>query len=566
MGKISVNFGYSGAYTIELVWTQGTQDTSNNTTALHFACTVYSNGGGFTYSGQGRTDTLTVGGVTVHPQHGNYVVPGGGSVLLWESDVTVTHDEDGSYTDKAVSVGILIDTTFSTSGYIGTVTASGTITLDTIPRASSLSYGEITLGQRNTVTIQAASSAFKHRLYLRVGEFTAPMVYDKAGGTYGITPSVDDFAPQITDSDSASGTLLLQTYDASGTMIGYKNEPVNVIVPASAGPNVSTGWATASYDNTETAAAAIATFVQGYSKAKVTFDDNKIETQYGATIQGYEISCAGVTNGASPYLTDVLTGTRASIVCTVTDSRGHTASETLTVTLYPYRSPTLSSLELYRGDEDGTANDEGVCIWAKAALKYSDIDGMNTCSLQGFYRLAGGSYGTGINLASKQAKILTNAALIDSSYVAKIVAQDSLGNSRQYEVTIPTANAAFHIKDGGKAAAFGKYAEEDGLLDVAWRTRLRGAVMFDDPTSAANLLGRGAKTGDFDEMTDAGAYYCDLSQCTNGPGTSGYGILEVIRVDSNANGVRLQRFTVYNSGATYTRTYVNRQWYPWNQP
>ena len=474
MGKISVNFGASDAYTIELVWTQGTQSVTNNTTALHFACTLYSNRSSVSFTGQARTDTLTVGGVTVHPQHGYYVVPGGGSVMLWESDVTVTHDSDGTFKNKQISVDVKIDNTFSTSGYIGTVTATGTITLDTIPRASTLTFVAITLGKQVSVTIKPASSAFRHKLSLKVGSKTVTMLSDKAGGTYRITPTLADFAPQITDAASKSGTLTLQTYNTSGTLIGSNTYTVTVTVPSSAGPTVSDGWATATYDNTGTAAAAIAAFVQGHSRATVTFDKSKIETYYGATIKSYQITCNGVAVSEAPYRTGIMDQTNEKIVCSVTDSRGHTAMGVLNVSLYPYSPPTLSELSLYRANADGTENSEGTCIYAKAKLTFSDIGGLNDCSLQGFYRLAGGNYGSGVQMTSGVGTILTNAAAIEASYVAKIEAKDSLGNSRKFEATIPTADVAFNVKPGGKGAAFFKYAEKDGVLEVNGALEVEG--------------------------------------------------------------------------------------------
>lgn len=466
MGKISVDFGYSDAYTIDLVWTQGTQSIANNTTALHFTCSIHANRR-VTFNGEARTDTLTVGGTTVRPQHGSYVVPDDGSVVvLWETDVTVTHDSDGSYKNKAISVGVLIDTTFSTSGDIGTVTASGTITLDTIPRTSTLSYTGSVLGSKTTFTINSKSTAFTHKLTYKYGTKTGTIKEGVKGGTHTWESDIE-LAEEFPNANTGDVTYTLTTYH-NGNPIGTKTVTGYLKIPENAAtkPILKSGWAVASYYNDGTAAKNIAEFVQGYSKAGVSFTDSKVTFQHGATWKSYKISCAGVTDSASPYRTGVLTGTSASIVCTVTDSRGFTASETLTVTLYPYSNPTLSSLSLYRGNEDGTANTSGLCIWAKATLKYSDIGGKNSCSLQGFYRLAGGSYGTGQTLSSNKAKMLTNAAAADSSYVAKIVATDSLGNSRQYEATIPTAAVAFHIKEGGKGAAFFKYAEKDGVLAV----------------------------------------------------------------------------------------------------
>ena len=563
MGKISVNFGTSDAYTIELVWTQGTQSIANNTTALHFACSIHANRR-VTFNGQARTDTLTVGGITARPQHGNYVVPDDGSVvLLWETDITVTHDADGSYKDKAISVGVLIDTTFSSSGYIGTVTATGTITLDTIPRASSLSYTGSVLGSKTTFTIKSASTAFTHKLTYKYGTKSGTIAEGVKGGTV-IWTSPMELAEEFPNANTGDVIYTLTTYNGTKaigtkTLQGYLRIPEN----ADTKPTLNTGWATTTPYNADTAASGIAAFVQGYSKARVSFDGSRIAFKYGAIVKSYKITCAGVTDSASPFLTGVLTGTSASIVCTVTDSRGFTASETLTVTLLPYSPPALSELSLYRGDEDGTANNEGVCIWAKAKLTFSDLGGLNDCSLQGFYRLASGNYGSGMDLVSGQAAVLTNAASIEASYVAKIVAKDSLGNSKQYEATIPTAAVAFHIKDGGNGAAFGKYAEEDGLLDVAWGLRVRGTAIFDDPDLVMRSMGRGGWTGDFDELNDMCLRFVDLSACTNGPSATGWGLLETLKPGITTT-VRVQRFTFYDTGVTVSRTYANSKWYPWS--
>ena len=481
MWSIAKNFGSNDAYTVRLDLTAAEQSVENNRTVLHFACWLISNRSSASFTGQAKTDTLTVAGVTVNPAHGYYVLQGGGSVLLWECDMTVGHDSDGTFSEKAVSCGVLIDTTFSSSGYVGTVTAEGTMTLTAIPRASSMSVGELTLGTTGSAAITAASASFRHDIYLTVGGATACLCYDKqGGGSVGITPSLGDFAPQITDAAAKTGTLTLYTFDANRNALGSKSYNVTVKVPPSAAPDVSEGWAKAAYYNAGTAAASIDAFVQGYSKAQVTFDSSKITTKYGATVKRYKIVCGSVTATASPYLTGVLTGTSATITCTVTDSRGYTATGTVSVTLYPYKKPALSDVALYRADEDGTANRAGLCIYARAKLTWSSLGGQNTCSLTGNFRLQSGNYpAAGTEMTSGVGILLTVAAAATSTYVAKIEAKDSLGNTAAYEVTIPTDSVAFHIREGGQGAAFGKYAEEDDLLDVAWSQRIRKNLTLD---------------------------------------------------------------------------------------
>lgn len=67
-------------------------------------------------------------------------------------------------------------------------------------------------------------------------------------------------------------------------------------------------------------------------------------------------------------------------------------------------------------------------------------------------------------------------------------------------------------------------------------------------------------TGDINTLTDTGVYWINLSNCTNGPDSSGYGTMEVISYETV-----LQRFTFYQDGIIYCRTYTNSQWYEWRE-
>lgn len=474
---ISVSFGSNNAYTITLDWAQVSQSITGNTSSVKFTCTIKSNGTA-SFRGYGRTDTLTVGGKTFKPAHGEFTVPAGGSVKLWDYTATIAHDSDGSFKSKVISCGVLIDTTFSSSGYVGTVTATGTINLDTIARASSISVSALTLEQYNNATITTADSSFRHDIYLKVGDVSKCIKYDTVGGAVKLWPEIEQFAPAITSAASAKGTLTIYTFSADRASIGSKEYEVTVKVPDLAKPDVSLGWASADYYNSGTPAASIAAFVQGYSKAQIMFDADRISLKYGARLKQYKISCDGVTqNGTGPYLrTGVLSGTSAKIVCTVEDSRGYTASETVTVGVLPYARPTLTGISLYRASSDGSAASDGTRIYAKATLKYSDLNGLNACRLNAYYRAQSGSYGDAIQLESDVGAIIMDSAAINQTYVAKIVAEDNLGNSASYEATIPTDSVAFHIRDGGNGAAFFKYAEKDGVLEVNGALELAEAL------------------------------------------------------------------------------------------
>lgn len=96
-----------------------------------------------------------------------------------------------------------------------------------------------------------------------------------------------------------------------------------------------------------------------------------------------------------------------------------------------------------------------------------------------------------------------------------------------------------------------------GIVGIA-----NGGTGFSTRNSALTSLINGGKNfaGDINTLNDAGVYWINLSNCTNGPASSGYGTMEVISYET-----RLQRFTFYNTGSVYYRTYTNSQWYDWKE-
>ncbi len=78
--------------------------------------------------------------------------------------------------------------------------------------------------------------------------------------------------------------------------------------------------------------------------------------------------------------------------------------------------------------------------------------------------------------------------------------------------------------------------------------------------AAFNILGGNTYTGDLNDNTDVGVFWVNLSSCTNGPASSGFGILQMVKASS---GLRQQTFTFYSSGEIWVRTYANSQWYNW---
>lgn len=74
-----------------------------------------------------------------------------------------------------------------------------------------------------------------------------------------------------------------------------------------------------------------------------------------------------------------------------------------------------------------------------------------------------------------------------------------------------------------------------------------------------NFIVGGVYSGNLNDLAIIGTYWINLSNCQNGPSSSGYGTMEVTRSTTNTY---LQRFTFY-MGMTYYRTFTNGRWYDW---
>lgn len=398
--------------------------------------------------------------------------------LAMSATVRVYHDADGSRSVTISAAGYISGTTLSSTDI------SQTVTLDQIARASvpTTNKSSIAMGEEIIIYTNRKNTAFCHTArYTFAGQAgdIADFDAETAWNWYSLVPK-KSLANRIPNAASGTCTVYIKTW-SDGNLTQQIGEEQSVsftlTVPVDAKPVVFTGWAAAAADNSGGKASALSGFISGFSRAQITFAADKISTKYGASIAGYRITCGGVSAESAPYKTGVLTGTSAQIICRVTDSRGMYAEETLTVNLYSYAAPTVTGVQLYRSDDAMLPADTGLHIAGVATVKHSDCGGENTYTLKGYWRAVGGSWSAGLAMASGRAALITGSVdvLTTASYEGKIEVVDKLGNTASFSAVIPTADVAFHLRPGGKGAAFGKYSEKEAL-EVAWPAELQNGV------------------------------------------------------------------------------------------
>lgn len=129
-------------------------------------------------------------------------------------------------------------------------------------------------------------------------------------------------------------------------------------------------------------------------------------------------------------------------------------------------------------------------------------------------------------------------------------------NLEKGEIGINTSNQSLYYGTGDGVQQI-KSENVTGVVGIE-----HGGTGSSTRNGALRALINGGKnfTGDLNTLTDTGVYWINLSNCTNGPASSGYGTMEVISYE-----IILQRFTSYRDGNVYCRTYTNSQWYEWRE-
>lgn len=361
----------------------------------------------------------------------------------------------------------------------------------------------MTLGTKYSIKITAASSAFKHNAYLICGSASAQIVSSKAGGTYYFTPAIATFAPQITTSTSKSASVRVDTYNGS-SLIGQKTYSVKLLVPASVAPTISSFSVNIVNENTVVSGWGVS--VAGYTKAKWSVT---AAGSYGSTISSYSVK-VGSKSSTSKTGSLVLDAGTITPSSTVKDSRGRSASKNSTaITVYSYSKPTISGVSAYRCDESGAKDDFGGNIKIAASIGYSSVNGHNSCVLKYRSKYIDGSFGDWTQITSGE---ILSGFSIDRTFVLEVCSEDLLQKSNTIQLTVLSSAISFHLREGGKGAAFGKYSESDELLDVAWDERIRGSLdVLGNITSEGSFIYGGTTHHTFSPVQQGGG----TNQLTN---------------------------------------------------
>lgn len=404
---------------------------------------------------------LSLGSVTV-PNNKSYVKVG-----TWSK--VVSHNSDGS---KSVTLKYELTNTYGITG-LQVSSSTPTITLTTIARASQPSC--ITWPD-NTENVGDMGTTITIHMNKK-GSFTHTVRYiwynKKANIKTGVTDSCSwtiplGFANDVPNSTSGWGTIYVDTYSGS-TLIGTKSCKFVTTVPSNIVPAIGDiSWTKTSGEPDSWP------ITQGVSKGTMSMVN--VTGAYGSTIKTYSLTFAGLSsNSSSLTVNNIASSGILEATATVIDSRNRSATRKVSFSVSAYTKPTLTAT-VYRCDATGNEDDSGEYMYVNASVTITEVGDNAIQSIVLQYKKHSDSLYTSVALSNNTLVIIDASS--DYTWDWIITASDKI-----YPVSdnnsIATGEVVLDILANGKGIAFGKVAEEEGVIDTPWNMKLLGQPVAD---------------------------------------------------------------------------------------
>lgn len=333
----SANFnGTNGSHFYIQLYQSYTQDINANTSTVTYTLYFGSQDG---YSGSGATYTGYIG----KNYNGRASVGSGSSIgrntkiTIGSRTLTYNHNADGTC---SASYYALLDTPWS----LGDASLSGSFTLKTIPRASSITATSADVGTTSIINITRASSSFTHTLSYNFDGITGTIVSKTSQTSYSWTIP-DSFYAKLSDVMYSTGktcTITCDTYNGN-TKIGTKTTTMKVTVADNntTKPTLSATYSFDSLTETLTGVSDKSIAIRGVTDvtiSAVTATPQSVNGSAVATIASKRVDCGSQYRTTAGTINNIDSD---KIVVSATDSRGISNSRTYTTTLKPYINLTI---------------------------------------------------------------------------------------------------------------------------------------------------------------------------------------------------------------------------------
>ena len=430
----TISGAYRG-YTLQTTWTakQNTAGNYSDITAVHkLICDS-------TYALyiDGRTNSCTADGTAKTFTSGAISTAGGTTITLGTTSHRIYHNSDGTKTFTMTTVFNMQADIVGT--WVSSITATGTITLNAIPRQAQITVASNFNDEQNPSFTFTNAGGFQLSAYLRFsdkridrsglgnstsGNYTFALTETERNALRNATPNSNTMTVIYGVATNISGTTY--TYEVAKTMTIVNGNPT--------APSLS-------YADTNATTTAITGNNQRIirNKSILTATIGSSTAKKGATIKSYSTTINGATkvgNGSQSFGTINL-ATNGELITTVTDSRGNTATAKKTVIVDDWVTP-IANVQLYRINNYETSSR------LRVDCQYSSINGKNTITCQYCYKKTTDSSFSGWVTVANNTLVTIN---LDNGYDfnVKIRIQDKLSGWIEATRILPKGVPIFFI-------------------------------------------------------------------------------------------------------------------------
>lgn len=548
----------SDHYTLRVDWTAAQSVSANTSTITAKIYLVIASNWPLNI-GARSTNSITIAG-TKYSFSSSAIDTNGGITRLLATVTSnpIAHNSDGT---KSISMSCSFAMNATISGtYYGTMTATASVTLDKIARASSLTVANGTLGEGLTLKVNSPSSNFKYTIgYNANGSAVydpVPNATETSSTSISWTPSVE-LAKYNTTGTSVTLYFLITTY-YNGNAVGTSKTTTTCVIPESVKPSCSI-----SVTDPTGYLSTYGSYIKGLSKFKITVTPT---LAYESPISTYRTTANGISYTAASFTTGTLnTSGTLKISSTVKDKRGRSGTGSTSVNVLNYIEPVVSILSVKRCNEDASENDQGEYVLVTMSAAVTSLNNKNSARYLLKYKKSTDSTYTEVGL-DNYTDVYSIAGVTylfeadtGSSYDVELEVTDNFKTITR-ATSASTAFTLMHWGDDGSSMAIGKIAEEPYLLDIGLPTRFNQPVYGN--VMGLNTLPELPRDSDFNKCMAIGCWAVyrndDAKTMANIP-VSAAGRLEVSA--ATGEGIRLtgwsyvrQRFIPYSLNyPTYER-------------
>ena len=468
-GGIQITNGQWDKYSLILKCWEDSYSIENNTSRVYWWVGIRSNTQYHNHQGLSEHYKVVVNGSTVHDASHTVSCGSGQTVGIADGYTTVSHNADGS---KSISVSASFSCD-NTSYYAPrTGSCSGSLTLTTIPRASSISIDSPSIECGNTININGSSASknFTHKIYATWNGKTSELVTIASGTT---TPSFSYTIPTAWEKDlpnSTSGiaTFTLETFSGSNS-VGSKSVNATIKVRSGVVPSIDSIKIT----DANSVCAGIGQIVQSQSRLNFAITYSGAQ---GSIVTSVSTEFEGQTYNNSSFTTGTVQGSGSiSYTTTIYDSRGRSSQVSGKITVSAYSSPRLTNVTAKRANSSYVV-DEASGTYALLHFKvgFTSLTGKNATSFYIQYRASGASSWTKINSWDnnytleqdyKAGNLFTSTT---STYEIAFGVKDKFMNDYSWQIftVAPTYSLINFGKDGRSLTFFGQDANQKDTLTV----------------------------------------------------------------------------------------------------